>query len=376
MAEDGDFGDFSSAFPDSKSAGRKQDGSNALMSDVVFEPVGNALPAGNNGAQLPKFDVFALNGGFADFNSFPIDSCLPAATFADGALPEIPPLPEDLQFGLVEEGRVAPAVSTAEPTSSQSTVSQPVGSTVPSVGGNAAAQNDPMQENVEFGDFEGSFDFPSNCDGHPQNITPQVQSIHAGDGGLSSRPDAPTHISSVNVPHGSLEHSIIQQVPSATSLHAEAPGEGFAEFGHFKQDVSSQQHDHFPTPGSQPPRTQSAGEVTFQSFAGDRHEDFGGFSNAGDEFGGFEMAVAAPATTTQQPLDAVTTEKDDFGAFATSTPAVVPESNAGTHVVIHVCLHVHVASFPGLSYMYSVYVFPNLSPSPNLYKYRVFTISV
>lgn len=130
---DSDFGDFSSAFPNSEAG----EGSNVPSCDTVFE---KSLPDGTTGAQLPPNDDFSMDWGFQGFQSFP---AIPFSPSTLGTLPDIPPLPEDLQFS---HG----ADDIAIPGQSATFVSQQMQLQV----GSATA---PITEgNIEFGDFEYS----------------------------------------------------------------------------------------------------------------------------------------------------------------------------------------------------------------------------
>lgn len=316
MAEDDDFGDFSSAFSSNQTTGRGFETDTAVStSSQKCGTNENYSTTCSGSAQPPEdmtFDAFASfpleNGGFSDFHGFTPSSSFPPVLFEDGSVPEIPPLPDDLQINIKEVG-VGDVMSTAEATSSHSTAEQPRSSEP------AALMSTAMDAN-EFGDFESSFPTPGVTCGtsHSQTtsssaVTTVDTSCHGSQmsecavpGRNSEFPDLRSdmrsqHLSMDMPSHKSLSHSF--ETHPAFSSTSHLPEEGFADFNHFAQTVTSQpsKPDQGSAYRSQPP--QSTVETKVQStLSGNQIDDFGSFSSAEDEFRGFEGATTGQAPTT------------------------------------------------------------------------------
>lgn len=315
MAEDDDFGDFSSAFSSNQTTGRGFETDTAVStSSQKCGTNENYSTTCSGSAQPPEdvtFDAFASfpleNGGFADFHGFTPSSSFPPVLFEDGSVPEIPPLPDDLQISIKEVG--GDMMSTAEATSSHSTAEQPRSS-------EPAAEMSTAMDANEFGDFESSFPTPVVTCGtsHFQTtsssaVTTVDTSSHGSQmsecavpGRNSEFPDLRSDIRSqhlsMDMPsHKSPSHSF--ETHPAFSSTSHLPEEGFADFNHFAQTVTSQpsKPDQGSAYTSQPPH--SAVETKVQStLSVDQINDFGSFSSAEDEFRGFEGATTGQAPTT------------------------------------------------------------------------------
>ena len=97
--EDSEFGDFNSAFPSSEIGERN----NLQSRDAVFKDVEKPLPAGTH---PPQSDDFSMNWEFEDFQCFPTipETAISFSPSTLGTLPDIPPLPEDLQVQFCHGG--------------------------------------------------------------------------------------------------------------------------------------------------------------------------------------------------------------------------------------------------------------------------------
>ena len=313
MAEDDEFGDFSSAFSSNQTTGGGFETDAAVpTSSQKYGTNDNYSTTCSGSSQPPEdvtFNAFASfpleNGGFADFHSFTPSSSFPPVSFDDGSVPEIPPLPEDLQINIQEVG-VGDMTTAAEATSSYPTTEQPQSSEPAALTSTAIDAN-------EFGDFEFSFPSRVTCaTSHSQTISSSTvdTSSHgsqvsecavpsaAGNSELTDhRYDIPSQYSSVDMPSQKLLSHSSKTHPALNST-SHLPEEGFADFNHFAQTATSQpsKPDQDGAHTSQPP--QSAAETKVQStLSVDQLDDFGGFSSAEDEFTGFEAATTGQSHT-------------------------------------------------------------------------------
>ena len=324
MAEDSDFGDFSSAFQTNRRTGdTSENNANFVDSTVNDAFVSSSL---NATTPLPDvlFDPFGAHpndvfGDFSDISTNPI----PRFSFVAASLPDNPRLPEDidLHFDGVENAISAQCASFSNsPIDIQSKNSEPVA-------GNTSAVSD----SVEFGGFEFSFASSESLTGNwtqPVDLTVTVAVASDKSKSIVSVNDCadlkegncrkddkkePCSLNSLSAQtlHKLPPHSFGKPVTNSTS---HAPDDGFADFSSFQTDTSnSNQLGAF--------ASQSQENAYIQpSLPKEQEDEFESFSIADNECEEFKAAVIVESETTRHNSP---TDMAEFQSF--NRPTVCSE---------------------------------------------------
>ena len=327
MAEDCEFGDFSSAFQTNSRTGDTSENNASVDSSVNDAFVSSSV---NGTSTLPDafFDPFGARtnyvvGEFSNEDANPI----PRFSFAVASLPNNPPLPDiDPDFEGVENAISAQCVYLSKsPIDIGSRNSETVAGSTSAVSGN-----------IEFGDFEFTFassrSLKDNCTQPVDlSVTGAVASdknkciVSVNDSAFSKEENC--HKDDKNEPCSlnSLSAQTFHEFPPQlfgepiTNSTSHAPDDCFADFRSFQTGTSNpNQFGVF--------ESQSQGHSCFQlSLPTEQEDEFGSFSNAGNECEEFKGTVVVEYQTAQHnsPRDVnrltVSSESRKFMVFRVCT---------------------------------------------------------